>query len=68
MAGWTLAIILAMFSLSAKCLVLSWIWIVGHMSIAILYDQFEKALSELKSAKATGIDGVPALKALWRTG
>jgi len=35
----------------------------------ILYDEFEKALSELKNGKATGIDGIPAeiLKALVRT-
>ena len=36
----------------------------------ILFDEFEKTLSELKNGKATGIDGIPAeiLKALGLTG
>jgi len=38
-----------------------------RMGPDILYDDFEKALSELKNEKATGIDSIPAkiLKALF---
>ena len=42
----------------------------GSMGPSIFYDEFEKALSELKNGKATRIDGIPAkiLKALGCTG